>query len=59
MKYLNKYFFQFLGVRITKSVVPTTGEIVGYGLMVGVLPFTGWSSDYIGPLFSFNIWNKK
>lgn len=46
---VNKLFFQWLFIRLYKEVDADTKKIIGYGLLVGILPLTGWCSDYIGP----------
>lgn len=45
---INAFGLQWLGIRLYKSVTPT-GEVTGWGLLIGILPLSGWRSEYIGP----------
>jgi hypothetical protein len=44
LEFVNKFFFQWLFVRITRW---SDKEHKGYGISIGVLPLTGWFSNYI------------
>jgi hypothetical protein len=44
LEFINKFFFQWLFVRITRW---SDEKYKGYGILIGVLPLTGWFSDYI------------
>lgn len=47
----NFFLFQWLFFRVTRQV-NNTGVTTGYGVLMGVVPLTGWWSNYI--LVRFN-----
>ena len=42
--FTNKYICQWLGFRIFKTV--DKGQVLNYGLFLGIMPLTGWKTDY-------------
>jgi len=49
LELLNKLVLQWFFVRLGKQV--EKGEITNWIILVGVVPLTGWFSDYIGPIW--------
>ncbi len=58
LKFINRYVVQWLGFRITRTI-GMTGKTIGYGLLIGVVPTTGWSTDYKGPCWKLQLYGDK
>ena len=43
----NRYFFQWFFVRLCKGVPDDFNGAVRYDFLKGVIPLTGWNTDYI------------
>jgi hypothetical protein len=55
--YLNFIIIQWLCIRLTKW---QENNQKGYGILIGVLPLTGWWSKYIKlPIKHIKIWSNK
>jgi hypothetical protein len=53
---LNFVALQWLGIRLAKIVHVSLGKkehTIGWSLLVGIVPLTGWWSRYIGPVTSW------
>ena len=46
LKFLNYFILQWFFVRLAKIVDTKTKKILGYKLLSGVVPTTGWGTDY-------------
>lgn len=46
---LNLLLLQWFFVRLYRAIDIKTGRTVGFGLLLGIVPLTGWWSRYIGP----------
>jgi hypothetical protein len=46
LKFLNLCILQWFFIRLTKIVDIETKKIIGYRFLFGVIPATGWGSDY-------------
>ena len=55
---LNYYFMQFLFMRII-GIADDYGKILGFGVMIGVVPFTGWNTDYKFIFKKIISWRRK
>jgi len=47
LKFLNFFVLQWFFVRLQRVAIAKTNEIIGYDWLLGVVPLTGWWSDYI------------
>lgn len=53
--FLNRYILQWFGIRIIKYIDYNITHKTGYGLMIGVVPLTGWSIPFKGPCWKVKI----
>lgn len=49
LKFLNVFFFQWFFVRLARIVEGPEYKTIGFTLIVGVIPCTGWWSVYKHP----------
>jgi hypothetical protein len=44
---LNFVILQWFFIRLARISDKETGKVLGYKMLVGVVPLTGWWSDYV------------
>lgn len=45
--YLNFFLLQWFFIRVARSIENEfSNKTVGFGIMVGIVPMTGWTNDY-------------
>jgi len=46
LKLANVVFLQWFFIRLAKIVDTDTGRIIGWKVLTGIVPLTGWTNDY-------------
>lgn len=58
--FLNYFLIQLFFIRIFWKEIEETGEVIEYGIMGFIRPFSGWGNEYkwLSKKFEFVVWRK-